>query len=77
MKEKENKVTTTFEPPFTIVTYEKDGKQKHFIAVGKIRMQEEYDTYEECEQQIKGINWQLVTMLIEAYTIYSKNQKGE
>lgn len=73
-----NKITTTFKAPFTIVTYKNDeGKEKHFITVGKVRMQEEYDTFEECEKQIEGINWQLVTMLIEAYNIYLNNKNNK
>ena len=74
----EKKVTTTFKPPFTIVTYKNDeNKEKHFIAVGKIKMQQEYDTFEECEKQITGTNWELVTMLIEAYNMYINKEKTE
>lgn len=47
--------------PFTIITIENN---EHFITLGKYRLSEKYETFEEAEQNANTIDWNKIMQII-------------
>lgn len=68
-------IGTTQKGPFTIVKFEtrnehNDDVDKYFIACGKNRLPEEYNTFEEAEDKINNRDYEVLGLLIETYVNY-------
>lgn len=70
-------LSITEKKPFTIVEAEdeKTNERKAFVAIGKFRLPNEYKNYEEAEKAIKRKDWEIISLLIEAFVDYLTKNK--